>query len=232
MSIRILASAVLCATLIAPRAAWAQSFAASVSPLLAGVTFIPAAEPAAPPAHLRAADVVNAADLADLADSAAQAAGTQRTKAFVYSDAYKMRAKIHRYASVATLPLFALEGYYGQRLYNNPSGSLKTAHLAVASGIGALFAVNAVTGVWNLIDARKDPNSRTKRTVHGVMMLAASAGFLATAATGPGDDFGEREHNGFRSGGDSSGNRSLHRSIAFTSIGLAATSYLIMLFGR
>jgi hypothetical protein len=68
--------------------------------------------------------------------------------AFEYSDAYRMRAKIHKVASFATLPLFATEGVLGQSLYDDPSSRKKDAHLAVATGIGALFAVNTVTGVW------------------------------------------------------------------------------------
>jgi hypothetical protein len=124
------------------------------------------------------------------------------------------------------------ELFLGQSLYSNPTESKKTAHLAVATGIGVLFGVNGVTGVWNLMEARKDPNGHTKRTIHGILMLAASGGFLATAATGPHSDLGEHDGGGTGDGGGSSGNRSLHRGIAFTSIGLATASYLIMLIGR
>ena len=137
--------------------------------------------------------------------------------AFQYSDAYRTRAKIHKIASFATLPLFAAEGVLGQSLYDNPSSGKKDAHLAVATGIGALFAVNTVTGVWNLIEARKDPAHRGRRLVHGLLMLASDGGFVATAALGPGDDDG--------------GSRGAHRAMAFTSIGLASAGYLIMLFG-
>ena len=136
--------------------------------------------------------------------------------AFAYSDAYRTRAKIHKVASLATLPLFATEGILGQSLYDNPSSGKKDAHLIVASGIGALFAVNTVTGVWNLVEARKDPVHRGRRLTHGLLMLASDGGFLATAALGPGDD---------------GGSRGAHRAVAFTSIGLASAGYLIMLFG-
>ncbi len=137
--------------------------------------------------------------------------------AFEYSDAYRMRAKIHKVSSFATLPLFVAEGFLGQSLYDDPSSGKKDAHLAVAAGIGALFAVNTVTGVWNLIEARKDPTHRGRRLTHGLLMLAADGGFVATAALGPGDD--------------NEGSRGAHRAMAFTSIGLASTGYLIMLFG-
>ena len=141
-------------------------------------------------------------------------------RAVEYSDAYRTRAKIHRVASFATLPLFATEGFLGQSLYNDPTGAKKTAHLAVASGIGGLFAVNSVTGVWNLIEGRKDPNAGKRRWVHGLLMLGADGGFLATAMTGPSSEHGFAE-----------GSRATHRAIAFTSIGAASAGYLIMLFG-
>jgi hypothetical protein len=140
--------------------------------------------------------------------------------AIEYSDAYRMRANIHKVASLATLPLFAAEGILGQSLYDDPTSGKKDAHLAVAAGIGALFAVNTVTGVWNLVDSRKDPAHRGRRLTHSLLMLASDAGFLATAAMGP-----EGEH------GDGDGSRSAHRAMAFTSIGMATTAYLIMLFG-
>jgi hypothetical protein len=204
------------------RTAIAQTTSASSPALFAGVTFV-ASEPV-PPAPLRL-DFAGAGQA-----QPAQPAGTPRTKAFVYSDGYRTRAKIHRYASFATLPLFVAEGFVGQSLYSDPTESKKTAHLAIATGIGALFAVNAVTGIWNLMEARKDPKGHTKRTVHGILMLAASAGFLATAATAPESEFGEGGQG--EGEGGSSSSRSLHRGVAFTSIGLALTSYLIMLFGK
>ena len=146
--------------------------------------------------------------------------------AIEYSDAYKMRAKIHKVASLATIPLFAAEGIVGQKLYNarvnlEPTGTLKSGHLALAAGIGALFAVDTATGVWNLLESRHDPTHRTKRWVHSLLMLGADAGFLATAATGPG-------HERFFADSDGA---STHRAIAFTSIGAATAGYLIMLFG-
>lgn len=167
-----------------------------------------------------------AAQLAPEQSAAAQDTGAQEGSAppavaVEYSDAYKLRAKIHRVASFATLPLFATEGFVGQSLYNNPSGAKKSAHLAVASGIGVLFGINTVTGVWNLVEGRHDTNHRALRWAHGLLMLGADAGFLATAATGPG-----REEFFFNSD-----ERSKHRAIAFTSIGVASAGYLLMLFG-
>jgi hypothetical protein len=103
--------------------------------------------------------------------------------AFDYSDGYRLRARIHKASSLATLPLFATEGFIGQSLYSKPTSGKKDAHLAVAAGIGALFAVNSVTGVWNLVEARKDPIHRQRRLLHGLLMLGADAGFVTTAAT-------------------------------------------------
>jgi hypothetical protein len=150
-----------------------------------------------------------------------------RPRAFVYSDAYRTRAKIHKLASFATLPLFTAEAIVGQSLYQNPTPGKRSAHLAIAAGMGVLFAVNTVTGVWNLIEARKDPRGRTRRLLHAVLLLAADGGFLATAATAPDSEFGR----GGAVRGQSGGTRSLHRALAFTSIGLASAGYLVMLIG-
>jgi hypothetical protein len=162
---------------------------------------------------------IKAAEVAEDAPPPAQAAAPP-PRAFEYSDGYRMRAKIHRISSFATLPLFATEAVLGQSVYSDPTSGKKDAHLAVAGVMGALFAVNTATGVWNLIEARKDPVHRKRRLVHGLMMLGADAGFVATAAMGPSSEHGESE-----------GSRGAHRAMAFTSIGLATASYLIMLFG-
>jgi hypothetical protein len=155
------------------------------------------------------------------ADVAPQTSPAPKLAAVEYSDAYKMRAKIHRYSSYAMLPLFATELMLGQSLYNTPSDGKRNAHLVVGSSIGVLFGINTVTGAWNLWEGRKDPNGRTLRLAHGLLMMASDVGFLATAATGPGhEDFGEFENS-----------RSTHRAIAITSIATATAGYLVMLIG-
>jgi hypothetical protein len=155
-----------------------------------------------------------------------QAAPAPRPMAFEYSDGYYKRLKIHKYASYATLPLFAAQFVVGQKLYDGDgSDSLRSAHTALAVGTGALFAVNSVTGVWNLMEARKDPHKSTKRTLHSILMLVADAGFVATGLTAP-----ESEHeNEFGFEQESGGNASTHRAIAFTSMGIATVAYLMML---
>ncbi|HET6956093.1 MAG TPA: hypothetical protein VFI56_05910 [Vicinamibacterales bacterium] len=161
------------------------------------------------------------------AQDAAQPDGVEqdaRPKAIEYSDAYETRAKIHKYASYATLPLFATELALGQTIYNDPnarSSTAKGAHIAVGTAITGLFAVNSVTGIWNLWESRADPAHHKLKLVHGILMLGADAGFVATFATGPNDRaaaFGDQKQQ--------------HRAIALTSIGVATGSYLLMLFGN
>jgi hypothetical protein len=150
----------------------------------------------------------------------------RRAVPFEYSEAYKVRAKIHKISSYATLPLFVANYFVGQDLYNHPGDeSKKGLHGGLVAATGVLFGINTVTGVWNLYEGRKDPTHRTKRMTHGILMLIADAGFLATAMLAPDD-----EHEG--SGAPISTNgRSTHRTVALTSMGIATVSYLIMLFG-
>jgi len=159
-------------------------------------------------------------DVVALADPAVlQQGGSPRTVAFEYSDGYAVRRKIHVYASLATLPLFVTEVILGAKLYDgDASDSVRSAHSAVAGGVGVLFGVNTVTGVWNMWEARKDPNGKKRRLIHGLSMLGADLGFVATGMLAP-------EH-------DEEGNKSLHRNVALTSIGIATGSYLYMLFTR
>ncbi|HEX3276717.1 MAG TPA: hypothetical protein VHR43_17815, partial [Gemmatimonadales bacterium] len=76
--------------------------------------------------------------------------GGTRPRAIEYSDAYGTRLAIHRYASYAELPLFAAEFALGQRILNGErtgdraSSGTRSAHSAVAGGLGVLFAVNTV----------------------------------------------------------------------------------------
>jgi hypothetical protein len=146
---------------------------------------------------------------------------TAHPAATTYSNGYQTRLKIHKYASYATLPLFATELALGQSLYNNPdTGGRKTAHAIVGTGIVSLFAVNGVTGVWNLWEGWHDPDGGKVRRIHSLLMLASSGGILATEATGP------HIRNGvIRNPGD----KSLHRDLAVASISVGAAGYLLML---
>jgi hypothetical protein len=148
-----------------------------------------------------------------------------RPKAFSYSNGYYTRRKIHKYASIATLPLVVSEAIVGQKLLDNKSSdSLRSTHSVLASGIAVLFGVESVTGAWNMWEARKNPSGRGKRMFHGILMLAADAGFVATAVTAP-----HREDDEQGLSGD---NASTHRAVAYASFGVATVSYLYMLFTR
>ncbi len=147
--------------------------------------------------------------------------GAGRPKAIEYSDAYYTRLAIHRYASYTELPLFATEYVLGQRILNGQrtgdfaSSGTRSAHKVVAGALGALFAVNTVTGVWNMIEARHDPAGRTRRNLHALTMLLADAGFFYTASLA-GD---ARE---------SQDGANKHRNAAIASISVATASTLMM----
>jgi hypothetical protein len=157
-----------------------------------------------------------------------QNAPARRVVAVEYSEGYKTRAKIHKIASFATLPLFVANYVVGQDLYNHPGDeSKKGLHAGLAATTGVLFGVNTVTGAWNLWEGRKDPSHRKLRMTHGFLMMAADVGFLATAMLAPsseGDEIGPIYQ-------DNASGRSTHRAVALTSMGIATVGYLIMLFG-
>ncbi|HSD66444.1 MAG TPA: hypothetical protein VLF95_07075, partial [Vicinamibacteria bacterium] len=165
----------------------------------------------------------NALASAPLAD--AQAPVQPRPLAFEYSEGYRTRLKIHRYASFGTLPLFVAQFAVGQKLYDGSgSDGTRSLHGALAGTTAVLFGVNTVTGVWNLSEGRKDPSHRTKRMVHGILMAVADAGFVATGLMAP-----ESEHEEFGSEGGGGTSRSTHRAVALGSMGIATVAYLMML---
>jgi hypothetical protein len=160
-------------------------------------------------------------------------ASASKSKAFDYSDGYLTRQKIHKYASIATLPLFVSEAVVGQKLYDEAgteSDSLRSAHTGLAIGIGALCGVNGVTGIWNMWEGRKNPSGRGKKLFHGILMLAANAGFVATAAMAPDHDEGEEAGMEEERNGHEGATR--HRAVALTSLGVATVGYIYMLFAR
>jgi hypothetical protein len=146
----------------------------------------------------------------------------RRPKAIEYSDLYYTRLTIHRWASYAELPLFAATWAVGQKLLNQQSSStydrhssLRSTHQALASVLGGLFAVNTVTGVWNLYESRHEPAGRAKRIIHSLLMLTADAGFAYTASTASDE---RRTGTGINT----------HRNAAITSMGIATVSTLMM----
>jgi hypothetical protein len=146
-----------------------------------------------------------------------------------YSDAYQTRRKIHKYASFATLPLFATEFALGQSMYNTTPGDTsgrRGIHATIGAGIIGLFALNTVTGAWNLFgEGWQDHQGRTLRLVHGLLMMAADAGFVAASQTGPNSSSPRRALT-FET------DKVTHRNIAIASMSVATGSYLLMLFGN
>ena len=149
----------------------------------------------------------------------------QRPRAVEMSEAYHIRLTIHYIASFATIPLFVTEYILGNRLYTNPvvSRTTRDEHRTVATGVAALFAVNTVTGAWNLWDSRKDSNGALRRYLHSGLMFLADAGFVATGLVAP-------HHSRYSLA--PAGNRTLHRTLALSSMGTALASYAMMLIWR
>ena len=143
-----------------------------------------------------------------------------RPKAIEYSDAYATRLRIHRIGSYAMLPLFASEYILGDRLMQaNHADWVKPAHGVVAGGLGALFVVNTVTGVWNLAESRKDPAGRSRRLLHSALMLAADAGF---AYTGLIASDAKESPNG----------RTRHKNAGLVSMGISTVGTALMWFWK
>ena len=140
-----------------------------------------------------------------------------RPRAIEYSDWYARRLQIHRIGSYTMLPLFGVEYVLGQQLLNgtDPHSATGSAHALAAGGIGVLFTVNTVTGLWNLWDARSDPAGRTRRILHSLAMLAGDAGFVWTGATG---GAAKRSNDAARR----------HRNIALGSIGISTLGTAMM----
>jgi hypothetical protein len=133
------------------------------------------------------------------------------------SDAYYTRLTIHRYGSYAELPLFGAEYLLGHQLINGTTTEwVRPAHKAVAFSLGALFAVNTVTGVWNAIEARHEKEGRGTRLLHAGLMLAADAGFAYTGTLANNATNGTQD------------DKNKHRNAALFSIGLATTGTLVM----
>jgi hypothetical protein len=195
----------------------------------AGARLFPSAAPHHDPYEALFVDeavVAPATPLARLFNASPLSADVVQTAAPVvaateYSPAYKTRLKIHKIASFAILPLFGTELLLGQSLYTNGGDTKKSAHVVVGAGIGTLFGINTVTGVWNLWESRKDTAGRTRRFLHSILMLASDAGFTATAALAPSRDDGNF-------GNESS----THRVVAITSIGIGTAGYLMMLLTK
>ena len=142
-----------------------------------------------------------------------------RRKSFELSEAYGTRLRIHKVASYAMLPLFATQYLAGDQLIQKGSAApqwARSVHPAVATAVAGLFAVNTITGSLNWWETRAQPGGRTWRTAHAALMLLADAGFAATGLLAD-------------EAKDDSDKRRLHRTVAVTSMSVAALSYVMML---
>ena len=148
-----------------------------------------------------------------------------RPRAVEVSDAYEMRLRIHRYASYTMIPLFVVQSVAGNQLYQaDRTGSPRpgwagTTHSAGAAGLGALFTVNTVTGLWNLWESRDNEVGRTKRWIHSALLLGSDAGF-----TWSGIKLASDAKN-------SQSGRDQHRRVSYISMGAALAGYAVMLIG-
>ena len=146
----------------------------------------------------------------------------RRRKAVEYSDEYYSRLQMHRVGSWLEFPIFGAEYWLGQKLISpdeTPADWVKTTHAIVAGGLGGLFAINTITGVWNLYESRNDTDERALVWTHSALMLASDAGFAITASLAGG------AHDSFRT-------RDRHRNAALVSMGFASAGTLIMWLNR
>ncbi len=147
----------------------------------------------------------------------------QRRKAYEYSSGYTLRNTIHRRLSYAMLPLFAMSYVSGDQILAKGSDApswAKSMHRPAATGSAVLFTANAVTGGWNLIEGRRDPNGRAKRILHSVLFMGASAAFVYSGT----QLANEAEQ--------SSEKRRQHRNVNIAAMGVSTASWLLMLVNR
>jgi len=149
--------------------------------------------------------------------------GTKKRPLIEYSDWYGRRLAIHRALSWSMLPLFAASYYTGDRLARDGRDAspnwVRQTHPLAAGAAAGVFGVNTVTGLWNLWDARKDPEGRTRRILHSTLFLIADAGFAYAGS------IGEQAR-------DNGAIRSRHRTIALSSMGVSTAGWLVMLLGQ
>ena len=143
----------------------------------------------------------------------------QRPQAVEVGDSYERRLTLHRRLAYATIPLFAFQYAAGSQIWERGNAAptwARTGHRIGAAAIATVFTANVVTGVWNYWESRDVAEGRGLRTIHGLSMLAATAGFTWAGAV-----LSEQaEKDGEK--------RRLHRTVALTSIGITVTSGTLM----
>jgi hypothetical protein len=182
------------------------------------MAFVVASATAAVP-HQATAQVAPAPVLSPAARDFDQA----RPRAVEHSDFYYKRLAVHRAASYVMLPLVVGEYVIGNQLTHDasPSSGLKSAHGALATGIGVVFGVNTVTGVWNLWESRRDPGNKARKYIHSALLFASDVGFVLTAGAAPESEDDEGQGN-LRS------RAARHRDRALVSVGLSAVGTVMM----
>jgi hypothetical protein len=146
----------------------------------------------------------------------------KRTTAVEYSSFYHTRLKVHQVLSWTMLPLFALQYASGNQIleYGNAAPDwAKDVHGPTAGALAGVFAINTITGAWNLWDSRKDPAGRTRRYIHSALMFIADAGFVYTGSLADEAEADEEV-------------REQHRNVALASMGVATASWLMMLIWK
>lgn len=145
----------------------------------------------------------------------------QRTRAIEYSGFYRARLKLHRTLSYTMIPLFIGSYATGEAILKNrrdPPKWAKDLHTPFAIATGSVFAVNTVTGLWNLYDSRHNDVGKVKRTLHSLLFLAASAGFTYAGTSLAHDAKDREDRNHF------------HKTVAMASIGVSILSWGMMAF--
>jgi hypothetical protein len=144
-----------------------------------------------------------------------------RVQAIEVSEWYGRRLTLHRRLSYVTLPIFAFQLAAGSEIWDKGPGApawARNGHRVGAASLGAVFTVNTVTGVWNLVESRSVADGRARRYLHATSMLLADAGFTYAGAV-----LSEQAET-------SPDKRRLHKTVALSSLALSLTSGLIMTF--
>lgn len=148
----------------------------------------------------------------------------KRRRIVELSDWYGRRLMVHRLTAYAVPALFAWQWYKGDQLMDRARGEgsfdddPKSGHELGAVLITSAFAINAVTGAWNLWEARGTPQGSTARWLHTISMVAAAGGFAYAGLklTDDIDDAGTFD--------DAMQARKNHRNLALTSMGVTVVS--------
>ena len=144
-----------------------------------------------------------------------------RARAVEYSGFYRARLSVHRALSYAMLPLFAGSYVTGDQILRHrtdPPKWAKDLHKPFAIATESVFAVNTITGLWNLYDSRHNDAGKVKRTLHSLLFIAAGAGFTYAGTTLAGDAKNRTDPTRF------------HRTVALASMGVSVVSWGMMVF--